>query len=114
MIPNGLHITNKSIIPDFYSNDSFTKTYHAIYDWCLDNGIIPPERSDTIITNIDGTTTRRNHLLMNITSRLDGEDIHSWLTDKITKRPEELSLEYIATILHIHISKETTDYDITL
>ncbi len=51
---------------------------------------------------------------MNITSRLDGEDIHSWLTDKITKRPEELSLEYIATMLHIHISKETTDYDITL
>jgi hypothetical protein len=25
-----------------------------------------------------------------------------------------LSLEYIATILNIHISKETTDYDITL
>ena len=42
MIPNGLLITNKSIIPDFYSNDSYTKTYHTIYNWCLDNGIIPP------------------------------------------------------------------------
>lgn len=89
MIPNGLLITNKSIIPDFYSNDSLTKTYHAIYDWYLDNGIIPPERNDTIITNADGTITRRNSLLLNITSRLDGEDIHSWLTDMITKRPEK-------------------------
>lgn len=114
MIPNGLLITNKSIIPDFYSNGSFTKTYHTIYDWCLDNGIIPPERNDTIVTNADGTITRRNSLLLNITSRLDGEDIQSWLTDKITKRPEKLSLEYIATMLNIHISKETTDYDIIL
>ena len=51
---------------------------------------------------------------MNITSRLDGDDICSWLTNKITNKPEELSLEYIATMLNIHISKETTDYDITL
>ncbi|SFC21687.1 hypothetical protein SAMN04488493_10452 [Xylanibacter ruminicola] len=51
---------------------------------------------------------------MNVTSRLDGEDICSWLTDKIIKKPEELSLGYIATMLNIHISKETTDYDITL
>lgn len=51
---------------------------------------------------------------MNITSRLVGEDIRSWLTDKITKKPEELTLEYIATILNIHISKETTDIDYTL
>jgi len=114
MIPNGLLITNKSIIPDFYSNDSYTKTYHTIYNWCLDNGIIPPERNDTIITNADGTITRRNSLLMNITSRLDGEDICSWLSDKIIKKPEKLSLGYIATILNIHISNETTDYDITL
>lgn len=51
---------------------------------------------------------------MNITSRLFGEDIGSWLTDKITKKPEELNLEYIATILNIHISKGTTDLDVTL
>ena len=51
---------------------------------------------------------------MNITSRLDGDDICSWLTDKITKKPEEMSLEYIATMLNIHISKGTTDYNITL
>ena len=114
MIPNGLLITNKSIIPDFYNNNSFTKTYHTIYNWCLDNGIIPPESNETIITNADWTVTRRNSLLMNITNRLDGEDKHSWLTDKITKRPEKLSLEYIATMLNIHISKETTVYDITL
>ncbi len=114
MIPNGLLITNKSIIPDFYCNDSFTKTYHTIYDWCLDNGIIPPERNDTIITNDDGTITRRNNLLMNITSRLVGEDLRSWLTDKITKKPEELNLEYIASILNIPISMETTDIDFTL
>ena len=51
---------------------------------------------------------------MNITRGLDGDDICSWLTDKITKKPEELSLEYIATMLNKRICKETMDYDITL
>ena len=80
----------------------------------MDNGIIPPERNDTFITNANGTITRRNSLLTNIINRIDGDDICNWLTDKITKKPEKLSLEYIATMLNIRINKETTDYDITL
>ena len=42
-ITNGLLVLNKSIIPDFKTDDTDTRIYHIIYDWCVDNGAIPPE-----------------------------------------------------------------------
>lgn len=48
MIPKGLLILNKSIIPDFKDNDQLNRLYHIIYDWCLDNDVIPPDKNDNI------------------------------------------------------------------
>ncbi len=47
-IDNGLLILNKFIISSFIPTDSFSQVYHIIYDWCIDNDIIPPDMNDEI------------------------------------------------------------------
>ena len=59
-ITNGLLILNKSIIPDFKKDDTDTRIYHIIYDWCIDNGVVPPDRNDEITVMEDGSVRRRN------------------------------------------------------
>ena len=59
MIPKGLLILNKSIIPDFKSNDQSSRLYHIIYGWCLDNNVIPPDRNDEITQSSNGQTKRK-------------------------------------------------------
>ena len=106
LITNGLLILNKSIIPDFKEADSETRIYHIIYDWCIDNDIIPPDRNDEIIQMPNGTIRRRNWLLNEIVGKLSNmsdENIRSLLANRITSK--EITLEYIAAALNISAPK---------
>ena len=69
-ITNGLLILNKSIIPDFKKDDTDTRIYHIIYDWCIDNGVAPPDRNDEIKIMEDGSIRRKNSLLLEIAGKL--------------------------------------------
>ena len=115
-ITNGLLILNKSIIPDFKEADSDTRIYHIIYDWCIDNGVVPPDRNDEITVMEDGSVRRRNSLLIEIAGKLDymkDEEIRSLLTNRITS--EEITLEYIAKVLNINNKKkEDIQYSVML
>lgn len=110
-ITNGLLILNKSIIPDYKETDSDTRIYHIIYNWCIDNDIVPPDRNDEITVMANGSIRRRNKLLTEIVGKLDikDEDIKSFLTNKITNKPKEITLEYIAKILNIDRTKTKAD-----
>lgn len=111
-ITNGLLILNKSIIPDYKEADSDTRIYHIIYNWCIDNDIVPPDRNDEITVMADGSIRRRNRLLTEIMGKFDikdEEDIKSFLTNKITNKPKEITLDYIATILNIDRTKPKAD-----
>ena len=106
-ITNGLLILNKSIIPDFKEADSDTRIYHIIYDWCIDNGVVPPDRNDEIKIIGGDSIRRKNSLLLEIAGKLDymkDEEIRSLLTNRITS--EEITLEYIAKVLNIKTKKE--------
>lgn len=115
-ITNGLLILNKSIIPDFKKDDTETRIYHIIYDWCIDNGVVPPDRNDEITVMEDGSVRRRNSLLIEIAGKLDymkDEEIRSLLTNRITS--EEITLEYIAKVLNINNKKkEDIQYSVML
>ena len=109
-ITNGLLILNKSIIPDFKEADSDTRIYHIIYDWCIDNGVVPPDRNDEITVMEDGSVRRRNRLLAKLACKLvymKDEEIRSLLTNRITS--EEITLEYIVKVLNINITKKKED-----
>ena len=106
-ITNGLLILNKSIIPDFKEADSDTRIYHIIYDWCIDNGVVPPDRNDEIKIIGGDSIRRKNSLLLEIAGKLDymkDEEIRSLLTNRITS--EEITLEYIAKVLNIKTKKK--------
>ena len=106
-ITNGLLILNKSIIPDFKKDDTNTRIYHIIYDWCIDNGVVPPDRNDEIKIIGGDSIRRRNSLLIEIAGKLNymkDEEIRSLLTNRITS--EEITLEYIAKVLNIKTKKE--------
>ena len=114
-ITNGLLILNKSIIPDFKEADSDTRIYHIIYDWCIDNGIVPPDRNDEITVMADGSMRRRNRLLTEIVCKLGSmkdEEIRNLLTNRITS--EEITLEYIAKVLNITNKKDEIQCSIIL
>lgn len=115
-ITNGLLILNKSIIPDYKEADSDTRIYHIIYNWCIDNDIVPPDRNDEITVMANGSIRRRNKLLTEIVGKLDikDEDIKSFLTNKITNKPKEITLEYIATILNIDSTKTKADIQFSI
>ena len=111
-ITNGLLILNKSIIPDFKKDDTDTRIYHIIYDWCIDNGVVPPDRNDEITVMANGSIRRRNSLLVEITGKLGymkDEDIRSLLTNRITS--EEITLEYIAKVLNIKNKKKKEEIE---
>lgn len=106
-ITNGLLILNKSIIPDFKKDDTDTRIYHIIYDWCIDNGVAPPDRNDEIKIMEDGSIRRKNSLLLEIAGKLyymKDEEIRSLLTNRIAS--EEITLEYIAKVLNIKTKKK--------
>ena len=109
-ITNGLLILNKSIIPDFKKDDTDTRIYHIIYDWCIDNDVVPPDRNDEIKIMEDGSVRRKNSLLLEIAGKLGymkDEEIRSLLTNRITS--EEITLEYIAKVLNINNKKKKED-----
>ena len=115
-ITNGLLILNKSIIPDFKKDDTDTRIYHIIYDWCIDNDVVPPDRNDEIKIMEDGSVRRKNSLLLEIAGKLGymkDEEIRSLLTNRITS--EEITLEYIAKVLNINNKKkEEIEYSIIM
>lgn len=106
MIPKGLLIFNKSIIPDFKDNDQLNRLYHIIYDWCLDNDVIPPDRNDNI-TKTGNRQIKRNNPVLNAilcrTANMSDEEIRSLLTKRIVSK--DITLEYIAKALNATIQK---------
>lgn len=106
MIPKGLLILNKSIIPDFKDNDQLNRLYHIIYDWCLDNDVIPPDKNDNITKTGNGQIKRNNPVLNAIlcrTANMSDEEIRSLLTKRIVSK--DITLEYIAKALNATIQK---------
>lgn len=106
MIPKGLLILNKSIIPDFKDNDQLNRLYHIIYDWCLDNDVIPPDKNDNITKTGNGQIKRNNPVLNAIlcrTANMSDEEIRSLLTKRIVSKG--ITLEYIAKALNATIQK---------
>lgn len=106
MIPKRLLILNKSIIPDFKSNDQSSRLYHIIYGWCLDNDVIPPDRNDKITQSANGQTKRNNTVLNAIlckTANMSDDEIRSLLTKRIVSK--DITLEYIAKALNATIQK---------
>ena len=111
-ITNGLLILNKSIIPDFKKDDTDTRIYHIIYDWCIDNDVVPPDRNDEIKIMEDGSVRRKNSLLLEIAGKLGyikDEEIRSLLTNRIPS--EEITLEYIAKVLNIKNKKKKEEIE---
>lgn len=111
-ITNGLLILNKSIIPDFKKDDTDTRIYHIIYDWYIDNDVVPPDRNDEIKIMEDGSVRRKNSLLLEIAGKLGymkDEEIRSLLTNRITS--EEITLEYIAKVLNIKNKKKKEEIE---
>ncbi|MEJ8740823.1 MarR family transcriptional regulator [Phocaeicola sp. HCN-6420] len=109
MIPKGLLILNKSIIPDFKSNDQLSRLYHIIYDWCLDNDVIPPDRNDEITQSSNGQTKRNNPVLNAIlckTANMSDEEIRSLLNKRIVSK--DVTLKYIAKALNVNMHKTET------
>lgn len=116
LITNGLLILNKSIIPDFKETDLDTKIYHIIYNWCIDNDIVPPDRNDEITVMANGTIRRRNRLLTEIAYKLGSmtdDKIKCLLTNRITSKPKEITLEYIAAVLNIDRTKRELETQYT-
>lgn len=79
-IPKGILITNRHIIPDYivaHNNRQgkplLTSVYHTIYNWCLDNGIIPPDRNDTI-HKVGNKVKRSNEILSRIAAKFNVTD----------------------------------------
>lgn len=106
MIPKGLLILNKSIIPDFKDNDQLNRLYHIIYDWCLDNDVIPPDKNDNITKTGNGQIKRNNPVLNAIlcrTANMSDEEIRNLLTKRIVSK--DITLEYIAKALNATIQK---------
>lgn len=111
-ITNGLLILNKSIIPDFKKDDTDTRIGLIIYDWCIDNDVVPPDRNDEIKIMEDGSVRRKNSLLLEIAGKLGymkDEEIRSLLTNRITS--EEITLEYIAKVLNIKNKKKKEEIE---
>lgn len=111
-ITNGLLILNKSIIPDFKKDDTDTRINIFIYDWCIDNDVVPPDRNDEIKIMEDGSVRRKNSLLLEIAGKLGymkDEEIRSLLTNRITS--EEITLEYIAKVLNIKNKKKKEEIE---
>lgn len=109
MIPKGLLILNKSIIPDFKGTDQSSRLYHIIYGWCLDNDVIPPDRNDKITQSANGQTKRNNPVLNAIlckTANMSDDEVRSLLTQRITSK--DITLEYIAKALNTTIQKTET------
>lgn len=109
MIPKGLLILNKSIIPDFKGTDQSSRLYHIIYGWCLDNDVIPPDRNDKITQSANGQTKRNNPVLNAIqckTANMSDDEIRSLLTKRIVSK--DVTLEYIAKALNATIQKTET------
>lgn len=109
MMPKGLLILNKSIIPDFKSNDQLSRLYHIIYGWCLDNDVIPPDRNDEITKSVNGQIKRNNPVLNAIMykiANMTDEEIRSLLTRRIVSK--DITLEYIAKALNATIQKTET------
>lgn len=109
MIPKGLLILNKSIIPDFKGTDQSSRLYHIIYGWCLDNDIIPPDRNDKITQSANGQTKRNNPVLNAIlckTANMADDEIRSLLTKRIVSK--DITLEYTAKALNATIQKAET------
>ena len=50
-----------------------TSVYHTIYNWCLDNGIIPPDRNDTI-HKVGNKVKRSNEILSRIAAKFNVTD----------------------------------------
>lgn len=104
IIDNGLLLLNKNIIPDFVKDDIYTKIFHTIYNWCIDNDIIPPNK-------IKGDR-KANILLSRIISEycIPEEDMNDKkllnyylpyiLNKRIPNKPKEITWEYIATVLN--------------
>ncbi len=113
---NKTELSKKLGIDNFKKDDTDTRIYHIIYDWCIDNGVVPPDRNDEITVMADGSIRRRNSLLVEIVGKLGymkDEEIRSLLTNRRTS--EEITLEYIAKVLNINNKKkEEIEYSVIL
>lgn len=126
----GLLITDKNIFPDYCKEkDHTTKIYHSLYNWCMRNYIIPPDRdNESLLKQIAFHYYLTNEDIMELAKRqnMTGQDLiadykkhpHNYIgifehylpyvLSKRIKGVTEVNLQYIAKVLNVkEIPKET-------
>ena len=128
----GLLITDKNIFPDYCKEkDHTTKIYHSLYNWCMRNNIIPPDRDNESLlkqiafhcyqTKEDLVELARKHnrtgqeLIADYNKRPHNyigifEHYLPYVLSERVKGVTEVNLQYISEVLNVkEIPKETTN-----
>ena len=128
----GLLITDKNIFPDFCKEkDHTTKIYHLLYNWCMRNDIIPPDRdNECLLKQISFRCNLTKEDLVELARKqnMTEQDLivdykkhpHNYIGIfahylpyvllKRIKGVTEVNLQYIAEVLNVkEVPKETTN-----
>ena len=130
----GLLITDKNIFPDYCKEkDHETRTYHSLYNWCMINDIIPPDRdNESLLKQIAFHCYQTKEDLMELARKqnMTGQDLiadykkypHKYIgifehylpyvLSQRVKDVRDINLQYVAKVLNIKEPvEETADND---
>ena len=128
----GLLIIDKNIFPDYCKEkDHETRIYHSLYNWCMRNDIIPPDRDNEFLLKqiaFHCYQTKEDLMELAIKQNMTRQDLiadykkhpHKYIgifehylpyvLSKRIKGVTEVNLQYIAEVLNVkEVPKETTN-----
>ena len=119
----GLLITDKNIFPDYCKEkDHATRIYHSLYNWCMKNDIVPPDRdNESLLKHIAFHYDQTKEDLMELVRKqnMTGKNLiadykkhpHNYIgifehylpyvLSKRVKGVTEVNLQYIAKVLNV-------------
>ena len=119
----GLLITDKNIFPDYCKEkDHATRIYHSLYNWCMKNDIVPPDRdNESLLKHIAFHYDQTKEDLMELVRKqnMTGQNLiadykkhpHNYIgifehylpyvLSKRVKGVTEVNLQYIAKVLNV-------------
>ncbi len=115
-IPNGYLITNDCFLLNLGKKRK-DQIYNAIYQFCIDKGVIPPERNEEILGkmyarfSIDNETLEKslNSTAKNKKEFFDYSHLPSVLESRCKNLPEQPTLEYFLKAFNIDNPKKEKD-----
>ena len=130
----GLLIIDKNIFPDYCKEkDHETRIYHSLYNWCMRNDIIPPDRdNESLLKQIAFHYDQTKEDLMELARKqnMTGQDLiadykkhpHKYIgifehylpyvLSQRVKDVRDINLQYVAKVLNIKEPvEETADND---